>query len=138
MAYTIKLVGLDCFTAEELDGDEIYIKLNGEKVWEAHPDKMSHALAGEHQVSQYDFAQGRKHTQTGWLPLDSFRPEDFAFQNEDGTSTLQLWDADVGTRDDLLGETPIDASQASGGNISVVFRRSGAHYRLTYHVEVAR
>ena len=43
--------------------------------------------------------------------------------------------ADVLTQDDLLGQTPIDASQASGGHISVIFQRDGAHYRLTYQVE---
>ncbi|HVU10980.1 MAG TPA: hypothetical protein VHD90_06865 [Phototrophicaceae bacterium] len=134
--YTIRLIALDCFTAEELDGDEIYIKLNAAKIWEARPDKMSHALIRAAQVREYDFAQGRKLTHAGWLAMDSFRPEDFAFPNEDGRSVLQLWDADALTRDDLLGETPIDAAQAGGGNISVVFRRSGAHYRLTYKVEV--
>ena len=136
MAYTIRLVGLECFRAEEVDGDWIYIKLNGAKVWEAHPDKMLPAPEHDELVSHYDFAAARKLTRDGWIPLMPYQPEQFVLKDHTGASLLELWDADVLTSDDLLGQTPIDASQASGGNISVVFQRSGAHYRLTYKVEV--
>ncbi len=135
MTYTIKLVGLECFKAEEVDGDEIYVKLNGAKVWEAQPDKMSYAVTESHHVNQFDFAGGRKHTRDGWVPLMPYNPGAFVFKDQSGDLVLQLWDADLLTSDDLLGQTPIDASQASGGNISVVFQRAGAHYRLTYKVE---
>ncbi|MFN8452439.1 MAG: hypothetical protein U0521_28510 [Anaerolineae bacterium] len=135
MAYTIRLIGLECFRAEEVDGDEIFIKLNGKKVWEANPDKMLHAPESDGMVSQYDFAGARKRTRAGWIPLMPYQPGQFVFRDQTGDSELQLWDADVLTSDDLLGQTPIDASQASGGNISVVFQRLGAHYRLTYKVE---
>lgn len=136
MAYTIKLIGLECFRAEEVDGDQIYIKLNGAKVWEAHPDRMLPTPEHDGLVSHYDFAGARKQTHDGWIPLMPYTPEQFVFEEQTGVAALQLWDADALTSDDLLGETPIDASQASGGNISVVFQRSGAHYRLTYKVEV--
>ena len=136
MTYTIKLVGLECFKAEEVDGDEIYIKLNGKKVWEAAPDKMSARPEHDDWVSHYDFEGGRKQTGVGWVPLAAYNPHEFEFKNQSGDSVLQLWDADVLTDDDLLGQTPIDQSQASGGHISVVFQRVGAHYRLTYKVEV--
>ena len=135
MAYVIKLIGLECFTAEEIDGDEIYVKLNGTKVWQAHPDKMTHVPKDDHHVNQYDFVKGLKHTHAGWIPMMPYNPDEFVYKDQSGRSVLQLWDADVLTSDDLLGETPIDQSQASGGNISVVFRRAGAHYRLTYKVE---
>jgi len=135
MAYTIKLIRLECFEAQEIGGDEIYIKLNGEKVWEAAPDKMSAQSNHEGWVSQYDFAGGRKQTRLGWLPLTPYNAELFVFRNEEGGATLQLWDADRLTRDDLIGEATIDESQATGGNISVVMQGSGAHYRLTYRVE---
>jgi hypothetical protein len=136
MTYTIKLVGLECFRAEEVDGDEVYIKVNGAKVWEATPDKMLPVPEFEGIVSHYDFAGARKHTHDGWIPLMPYVPGHFVFKNQTGDSVLQLWDADVMTSDDLLGQTPIDETQASGGNISVVFQRLGAHYRLTYKVEV--
>ena len=135
MAYTLKLIGLECFKAEEIDGDEVYIKLNGTQVWEAAPDKMSPQPQADDWVSHYDFAGGRKLTHLGWVPLMPYNREAFIFKDLSGDSVLQLWDADVMTSDDLLGQTPIDQAQASGGNISVVFQRVGAHYRLTYKVE---
>lgn len=135
MPYTIKLIALECFRAEELDGDEIYLKLDNSIVWQAQPDRMSHVLDHADHVSEYDFAGGRKHTRDGWVPLMPFDPGAFAYADRTGGSVLQLWDADVLTNDDLLGQTPVDSTQATGGNISVVFQRSGAHYRLTYRVE---
>ncbi len=136
MAYTIRLVGLECFRASEVDGDELYIKLDGAKVWEAHPEKMTPTPEHDGLVSQYDFVGARKLTHTGWIPLMPYQPEQYVFKDRSGATVLELWDANVLTSHNLLGETPLDASQASGGNISVVFQRSGAHYRLTYKVEV--
>ena len=130
MSYTIKLVGLECFRAEEVDGDQVYVKLNGAKVWEAHPDRMKHVPVHEHHVSEFDFAGGRKHTRDGWVPLMPYNPDAFVFPDQAGSAALEVRDAL-----DLLGDAPVDSSQASGGNISVVFRRAGAHYRLTYKVE---
>lgn len=136
MAYTIRLVGLECFRAEEVDGDEIYIKLNGAKVWEAHPDRMHPAPERDGLVSHFDFVGARKLTHAGWIPQMPYQPDTYILKDQTGAAVLELWDTDVLTSHDLLGETPIDANQASGGNISVVFQRSGAHYRLTYKVEV--
>ncbi len=136
MTYTIKLIGLECFKAEEIDGDEVYIKLNGAKVWEASPGKMVPTPEHGEEVSHYDFAGGRKHTSEGWELLMPYNPDNFVFKDLTGDSVVQLWDADVLTSDDLFGQTPVDESQASGGNISVIFQRLGAHYRLTYKVEV--
>ena len=56
MAYTIKLIGLECFKAEEVDGDEIYVKLNGAKVWEANPTRCIPTPEHDGLVSHYDFA----------------------------------------------------------------------------------
>lgn len=135
MAYTIRLVALECIKPQEIDGDELYLTLNGEKVWEARPDTMNNLLERDDSVSHYDFAEGRKLTSEGWMPIPGFQPEQVAFALDGGTMALELWDADTFTRDDLLGEAGIDASQASGGSISLVFQRLGAHYRLTYRVE---
>ena len=136
MTYTIKLISLECFKAEEIDGDEVYLKLNGAKVWEASPDKMTPLAVAHDSVRHYDFAGGRKQTGEGWIPLMPYNPDLFVFKEQLGPAVLQVWDADTLTSDDLLGQTPIDETQGGGGNISVVFQRLGAHYRLTYKVEV--
>lgn len=135
MTYTIRLIALECLRAEELDGDEIFIKCNGVKVWAAHPDRMRAVIEDNNFVNHFDFAEGRKHTREGWLSLDPFSPDMFAIEVESGSAVLQLWEADTLTSDDLFGQTPVDASQASGGSISVMFQRLGANYRLTYRVE---
>jgi hypothetical protein len=136
MPYTLKLLGLECFRAEEIDGDEIYVTLNGVRIWQAHPDRMGPPPAVAGRVSHFDFAAGRKLTAQGWIPMMPFNPSEFTHRHLTDAASVQLWDADTLTSDDLLGETPIDESQAGGGSISVVFQRLGAHYRLTYKVEV--
>jgi hypothetical protein len=135
MAYTIRLIALECLRSEELDGDEVYIKCNGAKIWEAAPDKMHSVIDHDEFVNHFDFAEGRKQTKTGWVALQPFKPEAFAVRAERADSVIQLWEADLLNPDELLGQTPVDASQASGGSISVVFQRLGANYRLTYRVE---
>lgn len=136
MTYLIRIVALECLMSEEIDGDEIYIKLNGVPIWEAQPDKMSHLLDQAVSVSSFDFSTGQKLTSKGWVLMPAYKPEQFILKGLTGDSVIQIWDADNLTSDDLLGQTPVDASQASGGKISVVFQRLGAHYRLTYQVEV--
>ncbi len=135
MAYTIHLIALECLKAEELHGDEVFIKCNGVKVWEAHPDRMRAVIEDNNFVDHFDFVGGRKHNREGWHALDPFDPETFTISVESGGVALQLWEADTLTSDDFFGQTPVDETQASGGNISVVFQRLGANYRLTYRVE---
>lgn len=135
MPYTLRILSLECVTSEEVDGDETYLKLNDRKVWEAHPDKMSHAHSFDRSVSQFDFAEGLRKTGEGWAQIPGFQSESLVFNGLSGKSVLQLWDADTLNADDLLGEAPVDETQASGGNISLVFQQRGAHYRLTYRVE---
>ena len=136
MAYTIHVVALECLKSEEVDGDEIYLKCNGAKFWECAPDKMCAVVDHADFVNHYDFVERRKHTGQGWVALPpSFTPASVSVRVASGGATVQLWEADLLSDDDLLGQTPIDETQASGGNISVVFQRHGAHYRLTYRVE---
>jgi hypothetical protein len=130
MAYVIQLVALECLRAQEMDGDEIYLKYNGAKIWQCAPDKMSAVLDHDNFVSHYDFVGGRKQTKKGWVAYQASTPIEWV---ESGEATFQLWEDDM-IGDDMLGQTPVDATQASGGNISVVFQHEGAHYRLTYRV----
>ena len=136
MTYTLKLVALECLQAQEIDGDEIYLKLNDQRIWASDPDKMGAADQPDPLVSQYDFTEGRRQTRQGWLPISDYQSEQFVFRNQSGDGVLQLWEADPLTRDDLLGQTPLSEQQAVGGTIAVVFQRSGAHYRLTYQIEI--
>jgi hypothetical protein len=134
--YRLKLIRLECLASHEVDGDEVYLTLDGARLWTAHPDKASHHAEHSHQVSEFDFAAGRKRTRAGWELMTPFNPGDFVVRGLTTTARLQLWDADPLTRHELLGETPIRAADAGHGNISIVFQRDGGHYRLTYAVEL--
>lgn len=135
MSYTIRLLRLECLQAQESSGDEIYFTLNDAVIWRAEPDKLHHVPDAQHCTSAIDFMGGRKLMSDGWQLLTPFDPKPFVIKGRTGRSLLQIWDADTFTPDDLLGTTPIDETQSTGGQISVIFRRDGAHYRLTYQVE---
>jgi len=121
--------------SQEIGGDEAYLTLDGHKVWEAGRDKMSHDLSHAHCCGEVDFESGRLLTQDGWVNMESFDPNAYVFPGLSGTKVVQLWDDDLLTRDDLLGETPISEADIGHGHISVLFTRDGARYRLTYQVD---
>jgi hypothetical protein len=135
MAYTLRLLTLECIQAQEIDGDEAYLTMNGRKVWSVGRDRMSQDLSHAHRCSEVDFAGGRKLTHEGWITMSPFDPGEFIFGGLSGTMVVQLWDDDRLTRDDLLGETPISEADIGHGHISVLFTRDGARYRLTYQVD---
>jgi hypothetical protein len=135
MAYTFRLLRLECTQSQEIGGDEAYLTLDGRKIWEAGRDKMSHDLSHAHRCSEVDFEKGRLLTHEGWVGMAAFDPSAYAFSGLSGTKVVQLWDADLLTSDDLLGETPISEADIGHGHISVLFTRDGAHYRLTYQVD---
>lgn len=135
MAYTLRLLTLECMQAQELDGDEAYLTLDGRKVWAAGREKMSYDLAHPHRCSEVDFAGGRLLTHEGWISMSPFDPGTFIFTGLSNTTVVQLWDDELLTRDDLLGETPISEADIGHGHISVLFTREGARYRLTYQVD---
>lgn len=133
--YRLTLMKLECLESQEIDGDEVYITLNGRTIWRAHPDKASHLRDRDRQISAFDFANGRKLASEGWRMMMPYDPGRYVVKNLAGESLLQIWEADVLNRDDLLGETPISAADAGRGSIAVVFQRDGGHYRLTYRVD---
>jgi len=135
VTFTLKLVLLECFQAQELDGDEIYIKLNDRVIWTwktAH-ERFSHDTTHPHTIDKLDFAQARKHGANGWASA-TIDPEAYVFNGLTGGAVLELWDADTFRRDDLIGRAPVSPSDGGHGAISVVIQGDGAYYRLTYEV----
>lgn len=133
MPYTVRLHGIRCLSAHELDGDEVYLRFGGRQVWTSAPDRMTPRPARAQQVSAYDFTQGRKHTVDGWALIAPYNPDDFVFRDQAGLTTFQLWEDDT-LSDDYLGKTPVSAHDAGRGRISTAFSHNGAHYLLTYEV----
>lgn len=133
--FTLKLVLLECFQAQELNGDELYIKLDDRVIWtwKTTHIRFSHDTSRSHTIDKLDFAQARKHGADGWETID-LDPESFVFSGLVGGAMLELWDADTFTPDDLLGRAPVRPSDGGHGAISVVIQGDGAYYRLTYEV----
>lgn len=137
--FTLRLMLLECLEAQELNGDEVYIKLNGETIWtwQTTHERLHHDLERPHMFDKIDFAGARKHGKDGWQPAPEIDPNAYIFTDLTGEATLEVWDADVLTSDDLFGRKPVRALDGGHGDISVVFRRDGGHYRVTYQVQVA-
>lgn len=133
MSYTLRLLSLECMQAQELDGDETYLMLDGRQVWSAGDYKMSSTLTTADRCSVVDFAAGRVLTRSGWIDVEQAA---LVFPGLAGEVLLQLWDSDALTTDDLLGEAPISETDIGRGEISVLFTRDGGRYRLTYTCEL--
>lgn len=131
--YTVQLLGIKCIEAQENGGDDVVIKLNGAVIWQSGKLKMHSRPAHEHQVSEFDFANGRRLGVRGWQMIMPYNPRDFLFTGLYGSSYLELWEEDF-LRDDFLGRSPITIRDAGHGTISISFVRDGSNYLLTYKV----
>ncbi len=118
-SYTLQLLRLECLMAQERGGDEPYLMLNDQRVWEIpsgkhmhhHPDKPN--LLG---VVEFE--------------------DTMIFTNLRGETVIRLFEADLLNPDDSLGMTPIVPGDAAGGDIQIVFNRDGAEYKLIYRVQL--
>lgn len=131
----LHLISLECLLAQEFDGDEIYLRLNGEKVWgvDRH-SHMSQNLAKSHCYDIMDFANGRRHGAAGWEPIPSFQAGDLTW-TFDGEAVVEIFEEDSFSSDDLIGRQNVTSKDADHGTITVHFEREGARYALTYRVE---
>lgn len=133
MTYNLQLIAIKCIEAQELNGDEVVIKLNGAKVWQSGRYRLHPRPTHDDQVSEFDFAGGRRHGAAGWEMLTPYNPKDFVFTSLSGDSLFEVWEADF-LRNDFLGRSPITERDAGRGQIAISFVRDGANYLLTYQV----
>ena len=102
---TLRLKTLTCYeTEDEWGSDEAYIKVNGETIW--GPVKINGAE--DRQVDQ-----------------------DVSFTSE---ATVELWDEDRASADDLLGTRIVREDETGNGQQEARFTYNRSHYRLTYEV----
>ena len=131
----LHLMALECLLAQELDGDEMYVRLNGEKVWgvgrhehmRQNPDKPQY-------YAVYNFAEGTRQGMNGEEPMPGFTAGSLTWRFND-EAVVELFEADAFSSDDLIGRQPISARDGGHGAITVHFERDGAKYALTYRVE---
>ena len=135
MAYTISLLNVKCLVAQEYDGDEIYITVNGQKVWSVSGDyAMHHRPTKPHQMKEVDFVAGRYRSTGDWRPLPAYDPAAVVVTGLTEPGQLQVWDHDNFSRDDFFGKIVFSENDAGRGHITGVAARDGAHYVVIYEV----
>ncbi len=135
MTYTISLISLQCLVSQEDNGDEIYLTLNGEKIWSVPRRYAMHEQPNRpHHIKEVNFIAGSFLTQQGWQPMPDFEPIEYQFTGLSGKSEIQVWDQDNFSRDDYFGHMLITDSDAGRGHITGVAANDAARYVLTYEV----
>lgn len=117
-SYTLQLLRLECLMAQERGGDEPYLTLNDQLIWEIPSGKhMHHHPDKPNLLAMVDFE------------------DTLIFTNLRGENVIRLFEADFLNPDDSLGMTPVALRDAAGGEIQIVFDREGAEYKLIYRVQ---
>src|SRR5687768_15796137 len=105
--FTVRLQSLRCLVAQEADGDEIYITVNGRTVWSVGTMRMSATPMDADQVSEVDFVQGTKRTANGVEALPMEHMGDLVLAGQTEPVLVQLRERDMLLGDDLIGEAAI-------------------------------
>jgi hypothetical protein len=135
MRYKVTLLNLKCLVSQEDDGDEVYITLNGKKVWSVQGDCVMHQRPHKpHQMKEIDFAAGRYLSPDGWQPLPDFDPASVVFRGLTGAGNFQVWDHDNFSRDDFFGKILFSENEAGHGHINGVAASDAAHYVVIFEV----
>src|SRR5215213_4912969 len=75
--FTVRLEGLRCVSAQESDGDEIYLLVDGKQVWSVGTRRMTSEPSDGEQISEVDFLQGRWKSMHGWESMPNFIADEF-------------------------------------------------------------
>lgn len=133
--YVLRVLALECVQAQEVDGDEPVLRLNGEPVWRLGPREHMSAQADDPYLYRaINFADGTRLNAAGWEPIPSFQPGELSYRFE-RAAVIELYEASALIPDNCLGRQPISPRDAARGVIRVNFVRDGARYALTYRVD---
>lgn len=133
--FALQLISLRCITAQEADGDEIYLNVDGHTVWSVGRLRMRDQLQADDQLDEVDFVHGRLHTRQGWLPMQDFNVSDFRLEINGETARLEVRERDLLLGDDQIGDVMISRADSAHGQIQLAFTAEGAHYVLRYEVD---
>jgi hypothetical protein len=140
MAYMLEIVALECLKNQELDGDEIVIKLNDKVMfhWEDTGYRWAAELKLPDWTNYYDFRTNKMRTSEGEKTAEAYKDFGFLLQNLTGDTVIGLWESDEGnlfrSGDDDLGHLVLNESHIADYLQSYDFTGEGAHYRLTFAV----
>ena len=134
--FTLRLEGLRCESAQESDGDEIYLLVDGKQVWSVGTRRMISDPSDAEQISEVDFTQGRWKSMNGWEPIPNFNAGEFVIQVQGAGARVEVKERDLLLGDDNIGGALVMAEDAGRGQIQLAFTGEGAHYLLTFRVTV--
>ena len=110
MDYKLRILNLKCYLPDESDGDEIYLKYNGNKIWPTD--------------AKYVHIEGEN------------TPVKVEFTIQKGDSMLiELWDYDLLSANDHLGDLTIQAD--AHGSYAIEFTKKGkdqSKYALEWEI----
>ena len=105
----IKLTSIICECPEETDKDEIYLKFQGQKIWPG--DKKFIKIDSDEELP---IGLKTKVTKLGWM-------------------TIELWEYDLTTSNDHLGDFHLDIeSELPGTNTTILSRNKEGAERASY------
>lgn len=132
--FTLHLEGLRCVTAQEADGDEIYLMVDERQVWSVGTRRMTDQPADAEQISEVDFVNGRWRTLNGWESFPNFEAGEFVIPVQGEAARIELRERDLLLGDDVIGGANVMPEDAGRGQIQLAFTAEGAHYMLMYRV----
>ena len=136
--HLLQLVSITCKQSQERDGDELFIRVDGQTIWSIQKAgrKMHHEPRRNREVSVFDFKNCQMRHTDGWRPTDKYEPADFRFHGLTGPIEIEVWEEDKLFRggNDLFGKVLISAARAGQGVVEAVLQAGKAVYVLAYEV----
>lgn len=108
----IRINSVQCTTPDEIDKDEMYLKMNGKKIW----------------------PEGEKYHRVDTGDVEHINMD---FDVEEGWSEIELWDYDFVSLNDLLGVFKFKVDDNPGTystSMKVLERNSTASYMLFWEI----
>lgn len=136
--HTLKLISITCQQAQERDGDETYLRVDGQTVWSVLRvgRKMQNPPTRLNEIETFDFSECKMLGKNGWQTTTEYSPDDFEFSGLTGPVTVELWEADSFLRggDDYLGKVIISPAQSGQGILKAVFYADNTSYVFAYEM----
>ncbi len=137
MTFTLRLEELRCHDRQEFDGDEIYLKMNGQEIfsWKAIGKSFMEAVSDHKHTNAFDFRTCSYATPDGWQSTEAYKPQQFVFADIGGGVNFELWESDAGNplrgADDELGTLTLVPYAGIPRQQTFRWRTQGAYYELT-------
>lgn len=136
--YALQLISLSCNKAQERDGDEVFIRVDGQTIWSVKRvgRKMFHKPHRHNDIDTFDFSGCRMHGKNGWQDTTAYTRDEFRFGGLTGPLELELWEEDLFLRggNDFVGTVVVTPAQAGQSMIRTVLDNGPFSYTLTYGV----